>query len=156
VVSLKCSDSAAVTLNKCKEVLSIVFETIDETEPELEQWRNILPIWFINQLSPELTQEEAEIRLKVPLKQRMKIQEEWTLSGWRYWFNPEKRQWLWWNAIIEDEKTIKVGIEVLDWPVPYGALRWLLKSAGAVEIKEIDCKSNKSNILFRFFSGLLK
>lgn len=127
-------------LNRCKEVIKIILKNTDDIWPELDKWRNILPVWFIEQFSPEITKKEAEKRIQIPLRQRMKTDDEWTLSGWLYWLQPENRQWYWWDAVIENDRLIKVGVDALDWPLLSGSLKWLLKTAGAVGVKELPKK----------------
>jgi hypothetical protein len=45
-----------------------------------------------------------------------------------------ERQWFWWDAKVEREGTLRVTVEVPGQPAPLGALDWLLRAAGAVEV----------------------
>jgi hypothetical protein len=59
----------------------------------------------------------------------------WTAMDWLYWFEPEQRSWWWWDArATEDAFEIRVAVE--DYPFGIGALRWLLKAAGARDVRD--------------------
>jgi hypothetical protein len=60
--------------------------------------------------------------------------ERWSLANWLFWLEPEERQWFWWDAVTENPDTLRVIVEVPGWPAPFGALAWLLRAAGAVEV----------------------
>jgi hypothetical protein len=47
---------------------------------------------------------------------------------------PDMRQWFWWDAIISDESTIKIAVQVNEYPFAWGALEQLFKAAGATAI----------------------
>lgn len=136
---VKCEKKAEIVLGRCKEVLRIVLENSMGKWPSMDKWRNLLPQWFIERCAREITMEEAEKRLNLSIEERKEInrKEGWTLSAWLYWFNPEERQWFWWDAKINDEDTIIITVECLSWPFPWGALEWLFISLGAESIVEL-------------------
>lgn len=135
---IKCSGNSFDVLSKCKEILKIVLEHNRNTEMTLDEWRNLLPQWFIRRCAKELSKEEAEKRLSLPIDERRRITENegWTLSGWIYWLNPQERQWYWGDAKIIDYNTIHLVVECQGWPLAWGALRWLWKACGALDCEE--------------------
>jgi hypothetical protein len=50
----------------------------------------------------------------------------------------DMRQWFWWDGVIINESTIKVVVEVEDYPFAWGALEWLFKAVGATTVTEED------------------
>lgn len=112
--------------------------------PNTAEWANRLPQWFVEACAPERTQAEIEEWLKfwraLPPGKRAAASEAraWTLSGWLHWFAPtgDERQWRWLDSGIEGEHRLWITIEVAGYPTAYGALRWLLRTAGITNIEE--------------------
>lgn len=136
---VKCEKNAKIVLERCKEVLKIVLGKSEAEWPSISEWRHLLPQWFIERCAREISMEEAERRLTLTIEERKEITrvEGWRLSAWIYWFNPEEKQWFWWDAKIHDEDTIKITVECLYWPFPWGTLEWLFISSGAESIVEL-------------------
>jgi hypothetical protein len=133
-----CRGDAVAVLERAKEVLERVLEIDPQNWPSTEEWRARLPAWFVASCAPEITIEEAE---QEQIRWRSLSQEEqirktetgrWTLSGWIYFFLPDDRCWLWWNARIPNEDTLFVHMIVDGWPFAWGELDWLLRASGAV------------------------
>ncbi|WPC41181.1 hypothetical protein [Clostridium sp. JS66] len=132
--TIKCNQDSSNVLAKCKEVLKIVLENNENIELTLEDWKKLLPKWFIEKFGKEITQEEAEERIKLPIEERM--EKAWRLSAWIYWFEPNERQWYWYDAKVIDNNTIHLLVECEGWPFAWGALEWLFKVCGAIAIEE--------------------
>jgi len=135
---VKCDENSFEILSKCKEVLKIVLEHNENLELPLDEWRKLLPEWFIKKCSKERTKEEIDEYAKLPIEERDKIAETsgWRLSDWLYWFEPDQRQWYWWSSKIVDSNTIKIVVAIEGWPFPWGALEWLCIACGAIDIEE--------------------
>ncbi|HKQ03868.1 MAG TPA: hypothetical protein VJ464_01955 [Blastocatellia bacterium] len=137
-----CQSNADAVLNRCKEVLEVVLRHERNEWPSLDDWRTLLPMWFVMECADEVSREESERWLKwwqgLSREQQAKVEREarWSLSDWLYWFEPDVRQWFWWDAHIEDSKTLSVYVEVQSLPFPWGALDWLLRASGAVSVKQ--------------------
>jgi len=84
-----------------------------------------------------MSSEEAERRITLPddEQERLEAIEGWSLSSWLYWLQPAERQWRWWDALIKDDDTVIVAVEVDGWPFPWGALAWLFKGCGADSVE---------------------
>lgn len=136
---VKCSENASSVLDNCKEIMRIVLRETENKNLALEEWMLILPNWFVKGCSKEMTEEEIAHRVTLPIEERVRLSEEegWSLSDWLYWLKPEQRQWYWWNSEIIDSNTFKITVECFGSPFPWGALEWLVKSAGAIEIGEV-------------------
>ena len=108
--------------------------------PADEEWPRLMPDWFVRACAPEPTEEEAATwlarwrRLSPEQQAREEASLAWTLLNWVYWFRPEDREWCWWNAWAENPDLALVEVRIDAWPAPTGALRWLLRAAGAVEM----------------------
>jgi hypothetical protein len=137
---VRCPGNAEEILSKGKQVLRTVLEHLDGPWPSDTEWRRVLPKWFVEACAEEISREEAEKWLarwrKLPPAQQAKEEAEkaWSLSDWLYWFEDGNRQWEWWDAAVRDPDTIQVAAEVKCWPFPWGALRWLFKACGAIQV----------------------
>jgi hypothetical protein len=135
-----CSGNAADVLAKAKVVLQAVLSQSPVGWPPLDQWRAILPEWFVKGCAPEETKEEAQRHLKwlrtLPWDERARISEEerWSLANWLYWFEPKQRYWYWWDAMVATPALIRVAVEVTEWPFPWDALKWLFRACGAESV----------------------
>jgi hypothetical protein len=85
--------------------------------PGVSEWKTLLPDWFV-----DACVDDAEIRDCVL--------DKWSLRAWVYWFQPDLRQWRWWDARVEDDR-LMLTVLVQQRPYLRGALEWLLKVAGA-------------------------
>ncbi|QRP49055.1 hypothetical protein [Amycolatopsis sp. FDAARGOS 1241] len=127
-------------LGRSRAVLLEVLEHSGPGWPTVEEWRSILPPWFVAACGPEMRREDAERwmawwRTLGPAdKARVESERRWTLADWLYWLMPSERQWFWWDAKVGRDDTLRVSIEVMGWPTALGALDWLLRAAGAVEV----------------------
>jgi len=107
-----------------------------ERWPSVEDWCRRLPEWLIESFRPEPSRQELDAMLRLPYEQRMQWGESnWDLAGWLHWFQPENRFWYWWDAQAVTPDKIVLAIEVSEWPFPWGALKWLLKAAGATSVE---------------------
>ncbi|NDJ58751.1 hypothetical protein GWD52_17515 [Enterobacteriaceae bacterium 4M9] len=144
-----CDSNALATLSLAKEVLSIVNAHSLEQWPTLEDWKTMLPSKFVNRCLQE-SQEEQKIEAQKKWEQlsydeKIKaaaLDEQWALSSWLSWLEPEGREWFWWNAILFDEPLDEthflVEVTVLDSPFMSGALKWLFKASGALSVVSED------------------
>jgi hypothetical protein len=109
--------------------------------PSVLQWRQLLPAWFVQSSAPEQSRAEAERWLNwwrsLPAEEQAQVTgaQRWTLADWLYWLEPSERQWFWWDAVTESPDMLRVIVEVSGWPAPLGALDWLLRAAGAIDVE---------------------
>jgi hypothetical protein len=131
-----CPGDAPDVLSRGRKALECVLRGGTDPWPSLEQWRTVLPSWFVERCAPETTREQEERRLTLPIEERQRLvdAEGWCVSAWVYWFQPDERQWFWWDAAVLDDNTIIVAVEVEGWPFPWGSLAWLFRAAGATDI----------------------
>ena len=136
-----CPLGAAEVLLKVKTVLRIVDEVTLKGWLSHEEWEQRLPDWFTAKCVPPLSQEEAARRLawrkSLSADEQTQVLREmdWSLRNWLYWFEPDRREWFWWDAkALDDIDHVIVAVEVDGWPFPWDALRWLFRAAGASEL----------------------
>lgn len=126
---------------RARAVMAVINENSFTEWPDIGIWKRELPVWFVEQCAPEMTQDEAEAelarRMALNAAERAKVANEarWTLANWLYWLEPENRQWFWWDAAILAPNHFAVAVEVVEWPFPSGALIWLFRVAGARELR---------------------
>ena len=144
-VRIRSNGNAARVLDGAKQVLLAVLEHAGPPWPSLEEWRAVLPDWFVEGCAPEMSPAEAEQWLtlwrSLPPEEQARATRErrWALAGWLYWLEPAQREWYWWNATVEEPDSLHVVVQVEGWPAPLGALDWLLRVAGGNEILMDDC-----------------
>jgi hypothetical protein len=126
-------------LERVRSVLEVVVSEAG-TSGGSKTLKPLLPRWFLDASGPERSRKEAEEYLsqlnRLPAEERARVEREarWSLSDWLYWFGPEERYWYWWDAAVEDDSTIRIAVEISDWPFPWGSLEWVFRAAGAVEL----------------------
>jgi hypothetical protein len=139
-VVAKCRGDAGVVVERGRQVLRSLLANEGPLWPSVDEWRQIIPAWFVEACAPEQSREEVEGWLRwwrsLPPEEQAQASRErrWTLADWLYWMDPSERQWFWWDAAVEDPDTLRVVVEVSGWPAPLGALEWLLRTSGAVEV----------------------
>lgn len=131
-----CAGNASDVLQKTKDVLKKIIDCELSFDDPIDDWRVILPEWFINACSSEITKNEAEEILRTPQGYEL-LANRWTISGFIYWFRPEIRSWYWWDGIIKDQNILLIKVLVDGDPFAWGALEFLLKSAGANSVEEL-------------------
>lgn len=131
-------DQRKEVIAKAKSVLRAVDEAGLERWPSIEEWPTLLPSWFVAACAPEMTADEATSWLarweKLTDEERRGEEQgkPWALADWLYWMEPARRGWWWWDH--RQDATVRVLVEVDEWPFPWGALGWLLRAAGALDV----------------------
>ena len=139
-VVARCRGDASRVAERSREVLQVVLAHAGPPWPAVSEWRQVLPAWFVNASAPERPREEAEQWLgwwrSLPPEEQARVtrSQRWALADWLYWLEPSERQWFWWDAVVESPEILRVIVQVSGWPAPLGALDWLLRAAGAVEV----------------------
>jgi hypothetical protein len=103
------SSKPGEVLEKARAVLQVVLDH-QAPWPTEDQWRAMLPAWFVQARGPEQTQGEAKRYLEYWRSVSPKQQAEedtrraWALTNWLYWFDPEgmgdERGWAWLSRSI--------------------------------------------------------
>ena len=92
----------------------------------------MLPEWFIEKSSEEISQEEEERQMRLPMEERIGLSQRWSVSAFVHWFQPSERYWYWWDAVVKDANTLQIEVIVNDLPFPWGALEWLFKNVRCI------------------------
>lgn len=135
-----CNGNAGEVLRRAKEVLNTVLIHSGDRWPSDEEWRGLLPAWFVARCAREKSPEEAEQWLEWwrglnPEQQAEASRANWTLSNWLSWFEPDERSWRWWDARVETPQRILLAVAVDGWPFPWGALEWLFLASGTQRVE---------------------
>lgn len=131
--TIYCMRDAVDVLSRCKEVLDIIL-TNNAKNLRADDWRSLLPEWFVQRSAEEISQEEAQLRLLLPLEERIRLNSKWSISAFVFWFQPSERHWFWWDAKIENASKLKIAVIAKDSPFPSGSLEWLLLASGATDV----------------------
>lgn len=145
-VDLVCIDfltsvESTSCLNRCREVLIRVIDSARERWPSDDEWRFLLPPWFVRSSAAMRTQEELEDWLHLwrmkSAEERAKFEEEspWTLPDWLFWLHPSERQWWWWQGEPTGIDSARVLLVVSGYPAPLGAIQWLIRVAGGHDLR---------------------
>lgn len=118
--------------------MAIVLAQDEDRWPTDEEWKSLLPGWFVAACADDDYLFEGiadgQVEFSEEQRARMDAPRPWSVGGWVFWFLPEERQWFWWDASILDADTVEIVIVVYDVPFAWGALKWLLEAAGAIKI----------------------
>lgn len=127
---------------RAKEVArSVVATSAASWDPEETRLR--LPAWFVAGCAPEQSVEEAQEwlnwwrRLDDDGRAKAERERPWSVADWLFWLAPDERQWYWWDAVVDDDHSARIFVEVAGWPAALGALGWLLRVAGATTVEEV-------------------
>lgn len=134
----ECETDAAKILDAAREVWAIALKQADPGSITLEEWRTLLPRWFVEKCGPEISMDEAVRRRALPMEERMRLAETWSLGAWVHWLKPSERQWSWWSAEIGSPRSLRMNVVVSGFPFPAGSLQWLLKCCGAKSVEVLD------------------
>ena len=135
-----CEQDANLVLGRVREVLKILVSQDPNKWPTNDQWRSLLPEWFVQACAEEPTKEEteawlAEWRKLGPIQQAEAIENvRWSMEQFVYWFQPSERQWWWWAAEIQDIHRLRIILLGEERNPAHEVLNWLLKAAGASRI----------------------
>ncbi len=99
-------------------MLEVVLAHAEGPWPELEQWKRLLPTWFVAACSDDVAVQSC-------------VLDKWSLRAWIFWFQPGRRQWRWWAGRVEAGDRLLVELLVESRPYLRGAVEWLCKAAGA-------------------------
>jgi hypothetical protein len=105
-------------LERVREVLDVVLAHGDGAWPDLDEWKRLLPRWFV-----DACVDDREIQNCVL--------DRWSLRAWLHWLQPSERKWRWWDASVGPDGALTLRLLVQERPYLRGSLDWLLKTAGA-------------------------
>lgn len=137
-----CPMGAHDVLERVRSVLKIVNDAGGDDWPNIDEWTERLPTWFVAACSAAMTPEQAQQwidRMRtLPHSEQLKMQNEaiWSLDNWLYWMEPSNRYWWWWNAHLLERDRMTVDVEADETPFPWGSLRWLFRASGASDLVE--------------------
>lgn len=146
-----CDGDAPEVLERARQIKLICNEKgMEEEWPSDDLWPDFLPDWFVDACHPERTSEEYE-QDRLAFRQMTREEEmedarneQWSLSEFVSWMDPEawleisSVNWIWWDAVLKDENTIRIHIGEMGDPPP-GAppgFSWLFRASGAKAIDE--------------------
>ena len=116
-LSAGCAAECEAALRRVKEVLQVVLSRSEAEWPDLDEWKRVLPSWFVDSCVDDVQLRDCVI-------------DRWSLRAWLHWFQPGVRKWRWWDAEVRDGR-LEVQVVVLERPYLRGALEWLLKVAAS-------------------------
>lgn len=129
-IIVSCRGNAPEVLKRTKEILRQVLTSNLELDSPIDEWEKRIPTWFLDSCVSEPTGSEIQELLKTE-KGFDALSNMWTLAGFLYWFRPELRSWYWWDGVLENSNILIIKLKVSGFPLAWGALQFLLKSAGA-------------------------
>lgn len=130
-VAVECDTDASRILDATRQVWAIAIKQSNPGETSLDEWKKLFPKWFVEKFGSEISMEEATRRRALPMQERRRLAETWSLGAWMHWLKPSERQWAWWDAEIVSPQLLQVKVVVDGFPFPAGSLQWLLKCCGA-------------------------
>jgi hypothetical protein len=132
----------AEILQRARQVVTVIDQASLDGWPAAKELVPQLPDWFTAACSEPMSQEQAEEwlawwkRLPAAKQAEAANAKGWSVDNWLYWMEPVNRQWFWWDAQLNAAgEAANVVLDVDDWPAPWGALKWLFRTAGASVVK---------------------
>lgn len=113
------SGDAQAVLARVKEALVLAVDRDIQRWPTVDEWRAILPKWFVEKCADEISREEAERRRNLPMDERKRLADQWSVGAWTHWFKPSERSWYWWDARVVDKDRLKIEV-VVERALRYG------------------------------------
>ncbi len=138
-INATLSTTSDLFLCRCQEVLGVILENTGDPWPSVAHWLSILPRWFVEACAAEESEEESELwwtqwqKLSGVARETASAERGWTVSEWLHWMQPDEREWFWWDHFFDGPTRILVSLQTLGWPVPLGALHWLMTVSGAID-----------------------
>jgi len=130
-----CSSNAESVLARCREVMRAVLTQPEVPWPSVEQWRKVLPRWFV-----EAGGEESPGNMRAPTTtmRQMTFEElekmPWPAAAWVNTFE-DGRSWYWWDAEVVSPNHLRIKLAVEGHPWSEGPIRWLLIASGAMHVE---------------------
>lgn len=131
---------AAASLERVMQLMRLVnSKGLEGNWPSANEWRRLLPDWFVEQCLPETTKDGHGPKRSKPEKESWMLLDPWTFSvnTWQMSMAPastvqDEREWLWWDAKIKDPDTVIIGIDRLSDMLPEypPEFIWMLQAAG--------------------------
>ena len=140
---VQCNGDAPLILERAKQLMQLVnVQCLAERWPSDEEWPGLLPEWFVENCSPERTEEEKKRDMakwfSLPYEERWKLPEEkWSPLQWIRWMEPDEREWLWWDGEVRDKNTLIIDVDQV-YETRYADLHWLFRGCGAEHVEEPD------------------
>ena len=134
-LKVDCDGNSSEVLRKTKEVLVRVIDCELSLDDPIEDWKEVLPAWFVNSCAPELSSDKID-QILAKVDGFEVLSKLWTVGGFLYWFRPEERSWFWWGAVVKNQNAFIIELIVEGFPFAWGALDFLLHTSGAAHISE--------------------
>ena len=132
-----CPENAPVVLDRVKELLRTILNSELSFDDKVEDWKALLPEWFLQSCREELPDETVAAMLRTEAGRR-ELSQHWTVDGFLYWFSTENRYWWWWNGGFWDVSHLIIQVLVEGFPFPSDALAFLVQAAGATNFDECN------------------
>lgn len=131
----ECDVEAAGVLQSVREVWATALWQADPGRLSTDEWKMILPRWFVGKFASELKVDDPLLRRAFQLQDRMRPAEAWTLSEWVRSLEPATRHWSWWSAQIPAPCVLDVTVAINGDGAGADSLQWVLRCAGAQTVE---------------------
>jgi hypothetical protein len=122
-VVAKCQGNAAASLRRVMEVMGIVSKQDSRHWPSDEEWRALLPKWFV------------EPFLKRTLEEILADESE-TLWDYQAWLEAMRlRGWEWWSSLPPSQDVWEAFLAALELPYGIGPFEYLVLASGASDVQ---------------------
>lgn len=132
----ECDKDATDVLQALREVWATALWQTDPDRLSGDEWKMILPRWFVSQFDPGIHTEDPLLRRAFQLRERMSPGEAWTLSDWVRSVGSTTRGWAWWAAEVIAPYRLEVRA-VVQPGGDLGALQWTMRCAGAQSLERL-------------------
>ncbi|MBL9202286.1 MAG: hypothetical protein JNL39_17375 [Opitutaceae bacterium] len=134
-VEASCDRIAADVLQEVRELWAIVVWQEEPAKLSEEQWRAILPGWFVGSCVAESDSDGAQ-ESRVGLGNAVACP-PLTLGEWMRQVAPPVRSWAWWAANVTAPHAFEVKVTTDNAGADLRALFWMLSCAGARAVEVV-------------------
>ena len=130
-IKLRLDGDVSVCRQRILDVVAIIIATPRHVWPNADQWRAMLPAWFIQQ-TPERTRAESQALID------MAPRDQWHTLSWEFksWIQVvREREWSWWSCQQEGDQMM-IHLSLSAWPANIDTFNHIVRTAGATIIQE--------------------
>jgi hypothetical protein len=134
----ECDGEADAVLRSLREVWATALWTPDPGRLSTQDWKLILPRWFVAKFEPEIKTDDPLLQRAFQLQDKMRADGAWTLAEWVRSLDPATRSWAWWKAQSVAPSVFEVTVVLRREPSEMESLHWSLRCAGARSVTLVE------------------
>jgi hypothetical protein len=123
--TIRLTHEATQCLARILAVVSIIAQQPRDAWPSDEEWRQMLPAWFVKSFATYTVEEAQALLARLP-------KEQWSEIPWEFgsWLDAIRgRGWEWWS-FKQAEAELQIHLTLNEWPASLEAFEVIVKASG--------------------------